>query len=97
MAAKGDLYDVKAEFRDPATISQSNPQGTLISPTAVVLSVKDPASVTTTPVVTMDAVGMYRVRVNLNQVGTWTFRWSSTGVGQCATPDFNIVVESTVF
>lgn len=97
MAAKGDLYDVKGEFRDPATVSQANPLGTLIDPTTVVLMIKDPAGTTTTPTVLIDAVGQYRVRVNLNQSGTWTFKWSSTGTGQAATEDFSISVAASVF
>ncbi len=97
MTAKGDLYRVKCKFRDPDTVSQSNPEGTLISPTTVVLSVKDPAGVITTPAVTMEAVGIYRVIVSITQSGTWTFRWASTGTGQAATPDFNIVAEPSVF
>ncbi len=90
MAARGELYDVKGEFRDAVTLA-------LIAPTAVVLSVRDPVLVTTVPAVTIDGLGLYRVRVNLNRVGTWTFRWSSTGTGQTATPDFTILVEETVF
>lgn len=97
MAAKGELYDIRGEFRDPLTVTQTNPLGTLIDPTTIVLHVKDPAAAITTPVVTKDAVGQYRVRVNLNQVGTWTFKWDSTGTGQAATSDFSISVDATVF
>ena len=90
MAARGELYDVKGEFRDATTLA-------LIAPTAVTLSIRSPALVTTVPAVMIDGLGLYRVRVNLNAVGTWTFRWSSTGTGQAATPDFTILVEETVF
>jgi hypothetical protein len=103
VAYKGELKDVFGWFTDAA--------GVLIAPTAAVLHQKTPAGVLTTPTVTAGtapdaftiAAGLgitgpyYRVRVDLNEVGTWKFKWKPTGTGQSATPDLDVVVEATVF
>ena len=101
--AKGELKDLVNWYTDAT--------GAVIAPSSVVLHLKDPAAVITTPAVTQgtapdaitSAAGLsivgpyYRVRVNLNQSGNWTYKWDSTGTGQAAMKDDTIVVEPSVF
>ena len=104
LAQKGELKDVFGWFEDEVT-------GLLIAPAVVVLHQKTPAGVLSTPAFVTEvaptaistAAGLtivgtyYRYRVDLNEVGTWKFKWKATGTGQSATKDSDIVVEATVF
>lgn len=78
----GDLVSVTVEFRNTSAV--------LIDPTGVTFAVRSPAGVVTNYTygvdaqLVKDAVGKYRVDVNATLVGTWRYRWASTGTGQGA-------------
>lgn len=78
----GDLVRVTGTFTDI--------NGNLIDPTSVLFSFKTPAGSITTYVYLTDAqlvkdsTGVYHVDVNANTIGTWPYRFYSTGVGQTA-------------
>jgi hypothetical protein len=72
----GDMVRVKGTWTDAA--------GAPVAPTAVTLTVKNPAGVATTPALTNPSAGVYYADVDANVVGTWCFRFRSTGSGQAA-------------
>lgn len=80
--SKGDLVRCSASFATSA--------GAATDPTAVLAQVRNPAGTTTTYTYGTDAelvkvsTGNYYVDVNANQVGTWHYRFYSTGTGQAA-------------
>ena len=79
---KGDLVRCAAAF--------TNTAGTAIDPTAVLFKVKDPSgNITTYTYLTdaelvKDSTGNYHVDVDADEVGTWYYRYYSTGTGQAA-------------
>ena len=74
---------VPVVFTDQAT-------GIAFDPTALSFSYKNPAGVVTTLVYGVDsaltktAIGNYRVDINANAAGIWSWRCASTGSGQAA-------------
>ena len=80
--SKGDLVRCSASFADSA--------GTATNPSAVIFQVRNPAGTTTSYTYGTDAevvrpsTGSYYVDVNANLVGTWHYRFYSTGTGQAA-------------
>ena len=78
----GDLVRVSGEFR--------NSTNDLADPTAVNLSFRTPAGVTTTYIYSTDAelvkdtTGKYHVDIDANESGVWYYRFFSTGTGQAA-------------
>ncbi len=78
----GDLVRVSVEFR--------NTSGDLADPTAVNMSQRTPAGVTTTYIYSTDAelvkdsTGKYHVDVSASEAGVWYYRFFSTGTGQAA-------------
>lgn len=80
--SKGDLVRCSASFADSA--------GTATNPTAVLCQVKTPAGTTTTYTYGTDAelvrasTGNYYVDVDASLVGTYHYRFYSTGTGQAA-------------
>lgn len=61
--------------------------GALADPTAVTVTVKDPAGTKTVYTyagsqIVKDSTGVYHYDLTVNQAGTWTYRWRSTGVAQ---------------
>jgi len=78
----GDLIRVTGTFTDSASAAQD--------PTAVKLSFKDPSGNVTTYVYVTDAqlvksaTGIYYVDIDLDEVGTWWYRFWSTGTGQAS-------------
>lgn len=80
--SKGDLVRCTASFATSA--------GVATDPTVVRFQVRTPAGVTTEYVYGTDAAlvrtaaGSYYVDVNANAVGTWRYRFYSTGTGQAA-------------
>jgi hypothetical protein len=81
-AIEGQVKRLKASFRDAA--------GNLVDPTAVVLRVKTPASVTTEYLYQQDealkkqSAGIYYLDLLLNVPGMWVYRWVSTGTAAAA-------------
>jgi hypothetical protein len=79
---KGDLVRITGTFTTAA--------GVATDPTAVLFSIKNPAGTTTTYTYGTDAqlvkstTGIYYVDVNVNAVGTWYYKFYSTGTGQSA-------------
>jgi uncharacterized protein YfaS (alpha-2-macroglobulin family) len=80
--SKGDLIRCSATF--------TTSDGTATNPTAVRCQVRTPAGTTTEYVYGTDAelvrasTGNYYVDVDANAVGTWRYRFYSTGTGQAA-------------
>lgn len=80
--SKGDLVRCSASFATSA--------GAATNPTAVLFQVKTPAGSTTTYTYGTDAqlvrasTGNYYVDVDASQVGTYHYRFYSTGTGQAA-------------
>lgn len=70
---KGDLVRLTGTFTDTST----PPVNT--DPTAVVLRVRNPAGVTSTPTPTRDSAGVYHYDLSLDTVGEWAYRWEGTG------------------
>lgn len=64
--------------------------GAPLDPDDVFLDVTNPSNVTTTyeygvdPEIVNDAEGEYHADISADAVGTWTYRWYSTGEGQAA-------------
>lgn len=73
---RGDLVRLRAEFK--------NDVGTLTNPTAVVLRLRDPAGVVSTPAATASSTGVYTYDLSLTQEGTWIYRFEGTGAVQAA-------------
>ena len=106
---KGDLVDVFGQFYDSAGVPIAptdvklhlkTPAGSLSTP--AILTESAPSALT----IAYEAAGYnlgivagtyYRYRLDLQEVGTYTGKWDSTGTGQAATPDFKIVVRDSVF
>ena len=80
--SKGDLVRCSAAFATSA--------GAATDPTSVRFQVRNPAGTTTEYVYGTDAqlvrssAGSFYVDVNANMVGTWRYRFYSTGTGQAA-------------
>lgn len=78
----GDLVRCSGEFTDQA--------GTVLDPTDVFFSVKNPAGTITTyeygvdVALVKDSTGNYHVDVDANATGIWYYRFYSTGTGQTA-------------
>jgi hypothetical protein len=89
----GDAVTLQASFESLA--------GVLTDPTAVTLSVIDPAGVTTTYTlvsgVTKVADGVFQCVVTPALVGRWVYKWAGTGAVQAASPDTYFVVQPTQF
>ena len=87
----GDLIQISAVF--------TNQAGTALDPTAVLFRTKNPAGVKVNLVYGVDAAlvrdseGHYHVNVDANVVGTWLYRFWSTGTGQGAETG-SFIVES---
>jgi len=111
VAQKGELKDVFGWFEDEVTgaviipgtvvLHQKTPGAVLSTP--AFLTEVAPTAISTAAGLRNQHTGVplvgtyYRYRVDLNEVGTWKFKWKPTGTGQAATPDIDIVVEPTVF
>jgi len=79
---RGDLIRCSAAFTDADDNAQD--------PTAVYFKFKDPGGNITTYTygsdaeLVKDSTGNYHVDVNADEVGTWYYRFYSTGTGQAA-------------
>ena len=76
--------------------SFTNSAGTEADPSDVILTVKAPTGVTSTPTVSRDSTGIYHADVTLNSAGQWHYRWTGSGVIVAAGETFLIVNESEV-
>jgi hypothetical protein len=61
--------------------------GALTSPTTVVLTLRSPTGVVTTPSVTQDATGTYHADVTADLEGVWSLGWTGTGALTAAVED----------
>jgi hypothetical protein len=83
-----NTYDVGDLIRCTGTFT--NAAGTAIDPATVYFKYKDPGGTKTTLTYGVDAAvvksstGVYYVDVNVDEVGTWYYRWQATGTGQSA-------------
>lgn len=80
----GDLVRVSAPFTRVSN-------GAAVDPTAVKLSVRNPAGTVTTytygsgdGVIVRDSTGNYHADLDTPTAGDWYYRWWSTGTGQAA-------------
>ena len=79
---KGDLVRVSVAFTDLA--------GAAVDPTAVTVRVKPPTGTLvvwvygTDAEVVKDATGAYHADVDIDETGSWYFRWEGTGAAQAA-------------
>lgn len=87
---KGDVVRLGATFTDAATPPVN------ADPTAVVLRVRTPAGVTSTPVAVKDGVGLYHHDLTLDTAGEWLYRWEGTGAVATA-EEGTIYVRATQF
>lgn len=89
---KGDDVDLFGDFRSSA--------GTYMDPDAVFCKVQDPDNVETTYTYGSSAnlvklaTGKFRCRVDTTKVGTWFYRWYSTGNGKAAGENEFVVARS---
>ena len=92
---KGSLLKVQGTYKDSA--------GTVLDPTVVKLSVKDPSGNVLSStygsgtgssgyLIEKTSVGIYTAEVDLDESGTWYYRWWSTGTGQ-ASEELSFIVE----
>ena len=105
---KGDLADLFWQVEDQGApvapgaviLHVTTPAGVASTPATTAGTAPDAFTAALTaayPDITIDAGPYYRYRLDLQQAGTYTCKWQSTGVYQKAGPDFQIVVEDTVY
>lgn len=90
----GDLVTVSGAFADST--------GAAVDPVAVFCSYRSPATPTVTTTLTYgvdaalvkDSAGHYHANISATAVGTWHYRWYSTGTGQAADEGWFVVEES---
>jgi hypothetical protein len=56
----------------------------LTDPVTVVLTVRSPSGIVTTPTFTNPSVGVYESVVTLDEVGIWRWEWEGTTLGVTA-------------
>lgn len=72
----GDLVRASATFRGL--------DGVAADPTAVVGKYRDPSGNISTASVTQDSVGGYHFDIDVDEAGTWYYRFAGTGAIQAA-------------
>lgn len=87
---KGDVVRLTGTFTDAST------PPVLADPTTVVLRLRNPAGVTSTPATVKDSVGVYHYDLSLDTVGEWAYRWEGTGAVQTA-EEATLYVRATRF
>jgi hypothetical protein len=79
---KGDMVRVTGVFTDLL--------GALIDPTSTSFKATKPSgsllSYTYPTTIVRDSLGNFHIDVSVDEVGTWYYRWESTGVGQASEP-----------
>ncbi len=89
---KGQKVTVTALFKNSA--------GTLADPSAVYAQYQNPSNEETSLQYGVDdalgksAVGTYYIDIDANEVGTWYYRFYSTGTGQAASEGYFTIAES---
>ena len=74
-----------------------DPDGVLVAPDVMTLSVKDPAGVTTPytgGALANPSTGAYQYDLILDQSGTWVYRWEATGANAGADEGYVKVAKS---
>jgi len=84
----GDLVQLTATFT-------TLPEGVAIDPSAVLVTVCDPAGNETTPTVANTAVGVFTVTVSPAIAGKWRWRATGTGAAQTSADALFLVAEQT--
>ncbi len=71
----------ESDVGDPLRLrsTYTNESGAAANPTTVVLTLRDPAGVVTTPAVTNPAVGTFENLLVPATPGVWRFRWDASG------------------
>jgi hypothetical protein len=84
----GDLVQLTASF-------QTVPEGAPIDPSAVLITVCDPALNETTPAVENPSVGAFTALVSPTIAGKWRWRATGTGAAQASADGLFLVAEQT--
>jgi hypothetical protein len=71
----GDLVQLTAVFSNAAT-------GQAVSPTTVVITVRDPNGNLSTPAVQNPSTGVYQASVSITIPGMWQYKATGTGAAQ---------------
>ena len=71
------VYDTGDVVRITNTFTNFAGAGT--NPSTVVLTIRTPAGVDSTPATVSDGSGVYRYDLTLNEEGDWYYRWQGTG------------------
>jgi len=87
----GDKVRLTAVFKDS--------DGNEIDPTAVAAEVKDPSGNTDSYTydpgdIVKSATGTYYVDIDIDEAGTWYYRFYSTGTGKAAEESYFVVSDS---
>ena len=81
-----DIYDVGDEVQLIGKFYDVN--DALIDPTTIHVTYRTPGGTTVTKTyptdITRDSLGIYSFIVNVNEGGTWRYRWHSSGNAQAA-------------
>jgi len=67
--------------------------GAPVDPAVVVLSVRSPSGVITTPTTTNTGVGTYEAPVTLTEPGNWWWNWTGTTGGHTAVDEGKVCAE----
>lgn len=85
----GESRLITATFKDTS--------GTLVDPSTVDLTVRDPDGTETTPAVANPSVGVYTATVTFDEAGIWRWRWEgATEEGTVAVECSECVTPSSV-
>lgn len=93
-----NTYDVGDLVRVTGTLTDS--AGDTLDPTAAYCKVKDPSGHVTTLVygvdeaLARDSSGVYLTDIDVDEAGTWYYRFYSTGIGQGASEAYFFVKSS---
>lgn len=93
-----NLYDVGDEVRVTGTFTDAD--GNVQDPTALTFKFTDPSGNTVTYTYGTDAelvksgTGVYYVDIDIDESGTWWFRFAATGAGRAADEAYFLVEES---
>lgn len=70
------LFDIGQRVRISAAFDIL---GTATDPSTIVLRLRSPSGLKTTPANSKDATGQYHADIDLNEIGKWAWRWEGTG------------------
>lgn len=83
-------YNAGSTVRLTQQYTDSN--GALANPTTVVLRVRPPDGVITTPTVTNPSTGNFESLFNVDDAGRWVYEWRTTGGNSVSIGEFDVLV-----